>query len=259
MNVALLGWTPQPVRLMASAARLCYSKEGPCAAYHAMDDPDTARSLVIRCIEAGHGSVLEHVSFTFGIEGISRACSHQLVRHRLCAISQQSQRYVDLTDFEIVIPEAFTEIEENHPAWEERGPMARLQRVKLDAREHYAGIILAFETEGVRGEEAAQDARYVLPNATKTNLIWTTNFRNLIHVCSVRLCKRAQWEIRELFKSIVTTLGRLGELSDHRFLSQFLVPQCQALGYCTQGARSCGSMPLKAQVLEAWRAKETQT
>ena len=108
------------------------------------------------------------------------------------------------------------------------------------------------------GEEARQDARYLLPNAHKTNLVWTVNFRELIHVCSVRLCARAQWEIRGVMEQIVESLSGEGASDDHQFLAAFLQPKCYSLGYCPEGERGCGERPTKEEVLSAWKKAKEQ-
>lgn len=248
MNVYVLAWTPHPVELIATAARLCYSKGGPLEALRDVKgDLDKARKLITSCVAGGHESVLEHASFTFGIEGISRACSHQLVRHRLTAISQQSQRYVDLGENEdyFVTPPTISRCFVIGPEYEE---MAR-----RPFRE-YVHLQTALRDEGRSSvEEVNQDARYVLPNACKTNLVWSMNFRELMHVCSVRLCARAQWEIRGVMERIVATLAGEGAEDDLRFLAGFLRPKCESLGYCPEGKRSCGTMPTKEEVLSAWK------
>jgi len=236
---------------MAAAALLCYDKGGPMDAWRKAGNEVTARKIVQQCAESGHGSVIEHASFTFGIEGISRACSHQLVRHRIGAFSQQSQRYVNLEEDcweggNLVYPPSFQMVpDRGHDLY---------ALVKLD----YRDWVDELEERGLEGEEANQDARYVLPNACKTNIIWTTNFRNLIHVCSLRLCKRAQWEIRELFERIVDVLSGEGAPADHRWMSSFLSPKCRQLGYCDEGARSCGAMPKKEEVLAVYAMHGTE-
>jgi thymidylate synthase (FAD) len=229
---------------MAAAALLCYDKGGPTDAWRKAGNEALAKRIVEQCAESGHGSVIEHAGFTFGIEGISRACSHQLVRHRIGAFCQQSQRYVNLAEEcweggNFVVP----------PSFEEAGVDPEILR---DATKYYSVLVDRLELVGFKGESANQDARYILPNACKTNLIWTTNFRNLIHVCSLRLCKRAQWEIRDLFYLIVSTLSGEGASDDHRWMAGFLKPKCRMLGYCDEGERSCGAMPRKAAVLAAY-------
>jgi thymidylate synthase (FAD) len=170
------------------------------------------------------------------------------VRHRIGAFSQQSQRYVNLVedcweDGNFVIPPKTRggDLDSNDVP-RRLHEFTDSQLVVEMVYKHLIDLGLSEE-----------DARYVLPNATKTNIIWTTNFRNLIHVCSLRLCKRAQWEIRSVFERIVSLMSGDGALEDHRWMAEFLKPKCQILGYCDEvEGRSCRAMPLKAVVLAAW-------
>jgi len=227
------------------AARLCYSKGGIKEVMAQTRDDEKNRKLIQACFEAGHESILEHASLTFGVEGISRACSHQLVRHRLTSISQQSQRYVDMNEAgdQCIYPRGI------HPEADGLAYMGFMET----AWHHYAAMQAIMAEYGLTGEEANQDARYVLPNACPTNLIWTMNFRELIHICSVRLCKRAQWEIRGVVGRMVDLLFAPGASDDLQFLGGFLTPKCASLGYCPEGEKSCGLFPKKAEVLGAWQ------
>ena len=172
------------------AARVCYSDKGftdiwcetPMTGMDKEDpENDKALKLLQGIVKAGHGSVLEHCCFTFSIEGISRACSHQLVRHRIASYSQQSQRYVNGDKFDYVIP---PEIEKHEMAKMAFENFMKQTMVMYDA-------MLA---NGIKKE----DARYLLPNATTTNIVVTMNARELLHFIELRTSPRAQWEIREL-------------------------------------------------------------
>ncbi|MDP2659254.1 MAG: FAD-dependent thymidylate synthase, partial [Dehalococcoidia bacterium] len=178
--------------------------------------------LLEHLLSSGHLSPLEHISFTFAIEGVSRAASHQLVRHRLASYSQQSQRYVSLKKLDCVTP----------PKIQRKPELAVAFQEAVDSVHRLYGRMLE---EGI----PAEDARYILPNAACTNLVMTMNARELIHVCSVRLCLRAQWEIRELFthvKSEVETVApRIGAE---------LMIKCDRLGYCDE-RESCGLYPTR--------------
>jgi thymidylate synthase (FAD) len=177
MHVEVLGLTEYvagdgpPEALLEHAGRVCYQSE-------ARGQP--GRFLRAR-IREGHESIIEHASITFEISGISRACSHQLVRHRIASYSQESQRYVDMVAPEFVVPPSVREDPEAQAVWDEF--MARVGDVYRELR-----------ALGVRKE----DARFVLPNATATRIIVTMNFRALRHFISVRCDKAAQWEIRAL-------------------------------------------------------------
>ena len=177
------------------SARVCYSDKGYTDIWcetpmTGMDkeDPETddALKLLRGIVRAGHGSVLEHCCFTFSIEGISRACSHQLVRHRIASYSQQSQRYVKGDKFGYVIP----------PEIEKR------EDLKKAFDEHMRNTMVLYNTLVLSGIKK-EDARYLLPNATTTNIVVTMNARELLHFIGLRTSPRAQWEIRELAKEML--------------------------------------------------------
>jgi thymidylate synthase (FAD) len=237
VKVSLLAYTPEPDRLVVAAALLCYQKGGPEQAYRRAGDEKLRGRLFGELVRQGHGSVLEHPSFTFGIEGISRACSHQLVRHRISAYNQQSQRYVDVGD-----PEYFVKPESLE------GDGGRFEQVIGETVGYYRDIVEQFRGEGKTAEQAQEDARYILPNATMTNLIWTTNLRNLLHVCHVRMCSRAQWEIRGLVHEC-----RRAMEPKFPVIAKYMVVKCHpnAVGYCDEEFRSCGFRPLREDVVPA--------
>lgn len=235
MRVTLLTHTPEPERVVVAAALLCYQKGSPEAAYERAGNERLRTRLFEELIRQGHGSTLEHASFTFGIEGISRACSHQLVRHRLSSYNQQSQRYVDVGDPDYFVkPSSLS------------GDGGRFEQVVAETVRYYRDILDQFAAEGIKGEQAQQDARYIIPNAGKTNLIWTTNLRNLLHVCHVRMCSRAQWEIRQL-------MFACRRVMEARFplIAKYMVVKCHpnAVGYCDEEFRSCGFRPRREEVI----------
>ena len=235
MNITLLAQTPEPERLVVAAALLCYQKGDPEQAYARAGNDKLRTRLFEELIRQGHGSTLEHPSFTFGIEGISRACSHQLVRHRLSSYNQQSQRYVDVGDPEYFIkPESLS------------ADGGRFEDVVAETVNYYRDIIDQFAAEGVKGEQAQQDARYIIANAGKTNLIWTTNLRNLLHVCHVRMCNRAQWEIRQMMFACRRVMEQGFPL-----IAKYMVVKCHphAVGYCDEEFRSCGFRPKREDVV----------
>ncbi len=179
MKVELINYTPEPDRSAAHAALTCYSEEVP--EKEEMSE-GKIEEILGKIKESGHHSVIEHASFTFAIKDVSRTLTHQLVRHRLASYSQQSQRYVNIEDFDPVIPDS---IEENDEA-----------KKKFD---ELMGEVKHAYTELKEMEDVPlEDARFVLPNATKTNIIVTMNARELWHFFSLRCCKRAQWEIRDM-------------------------------------------------------------
>ena len=209
---------------MYTAARTCYSDGTPSKIHKDIFCSDKKKkALVDAVIAMGHHSVLEHVSMTFSIEGISRACSHQLVRHRIgVSFSQQSQRYIKFgRNLPYVIPESIS--------MDEYG-------LKKDFIEHMDRVMDFYEyliEQGVPNE----DARFVLPNACCTNLVMTVNARELIEMCKIRMCATAQWEIQSMFHMIATMVAKNKNLS---FLYGYLKPKCDWVGFCPEGKRSCG-------------------
>ncbi|MCD6155923.1 MAG: FAD-dependent thymidylate synthase [Candidatus Atribacteria bacterium] len=212
MEVLLVAHTPDPERVVARSARVCYSFSPPQEI-----SIEEARRLIKELIFRGHHSVLEHVSFTFLIKGLSRVTSHQLVRHRIASYSQQSQRYTDLTKASFVTPPL---INENPKAAEV------FQEVVKTTLEAYNKLVEL----GVPRE----DARFVLPQAVKTNLVFTANARELRHFFSLRLCNRAQWEIRELAFQMLKIVREIASS-----IFEEVGPPCLR-GTCPEGERGCG-------------------
>ena len=176
MKVTLITHTPEPERIVAAAAKLCYSSAS--IADLAAIESDKAAEFIDKLPEA-HQSPFEHVSFTFGIEGVSRAMLAQITRHRIASFSVQSQRYVNMDEFGYVVP-----------------PSIAANQDALDEYEHFmdrADLVYTYLRHcGI----PAEDARFVLPNACETQMIVTMNARELMHFFSLRCCQRAQWEIR---------------------------------------------------------------
>ncbi len=218
MKVTLLQHTPEPEKTVALAARLCYSAATIGDLQEKLSSSDVA-SFLEKIMSLGHQSVLEHVSFTFGIEGISRACSHQLVRHRLASYSQQSQRYVTFKGdgFPLVVPDAIAA----DPALQ-----ATFDRAMAACAVAYRELVDA----GV----PAEDARFVLPNAAETKIIVTMNGRELLHFFELRCCERAQWEIRAMAVEMLKLVKPLAPV-----VFAAAGPGCVA-GACPEGAMTCG-------------------
>lgn len=219
MKVALLQHTPEPELTVALAARLCYS---PVAISELQDRLSGAdiKSFLDKIMSLGHQSVLEHASFTFGIEGISRVTSHQLVRHRLASYSQQSQRYVSHTErFEAVVPPSISQ----RPAM-----LARFEAQLAALHQAYGEMVEA----GI----PAEDARYILPNATETKLMVTMNARELRHFFQLRCCERAQWEIRAMAVAMLKVVKPLAPT-----IFREAGPGCLA-GTCPEGTLTCGKI-----------------
>lgn len=217
MQVDLIAYTPAPEQVVAAAARLCHAPVGAAALKEAMGEKQS-QGLVDRVIAMGHTSTLEHVSFTFAIEGVSRALTHQLVRHRIASYSQQSQRYVGAHDFAYIIPPS---IANNDNA------RRRFAELMAQARQCYQELTAL----GV----AKEDARYVLPNATETKILVTMNARALLNFFRLRCCSRAQWEIRALAE---TMLAKVQAVAPHLFAQAG--PPCVSEGHCPEGPLSCG-------------------
>ena len=191
MKVSLIQATPKPIETIAQIASICYDS-----------DPKNPLGLVKHLYRNGHHSVFEHIYFTFKIEGISRACSHQVVRHRHCSFTQRSQRYCSEDGFSYVMPESIEEVDEFD------GFSGFMEMVTENYRELVA--------LGVPNE----DARMVLPNACATSLYLSCNLRELIHICNERLCSRAQWEIRAMVQEMVALVD-----PELQFM---LVPKCKS-------------------------------
>jgi thymidylate synthase (FAD) len=183
MKIRLLRISQAPEDIIASAARICYASTP--------ETPGANKKLVKNLREWGHLSTYEHASATFLIEGVSRACTHQLVRHRLASYNQQSQRYVDESNFKYVTP----------PSIRKKKSVKKVFDASMkSARQAYVKLIEA----GVPKE----DARFMLPNATQTKIVVTMNFRELRHFIRLRSTKNSQWEIREVAKKMLEMLKK---------------------------------------------------
>lgn len=221
MKVSLIRYTPEPEQTVAAAARLCYSPDQ-------VDDllvgltEKRAKSLLSKLVEQRHFSPFEHASFTFGISGVSRSLSHQLVRHRIASYSQQSQRYVAMSTVPVVVPPT---IAANPEALE-------LFRQAMQTVEQTYQRLLT--------KVPAEDARYILPNACQTNLVVTMNARSLHNFFSLRCCNRAQWEIRELAWQMLDLVRAVAPA-----LFQGAGPGCLNGSGCQEGAMSCGEPPVR--------------
>lgn len=225
LKVSILAHTPDPENIVALSARLCYSPVGIEELKDKLSEEEKER-LINLLKESGHLSPFEHASFTFAVEGISRACSHQLVRHRIASYSQQSQRYVsEEKGFEYIVPPI---IKEDYEL------MEIFIQAMNKAHSYYCKLIEAFEKRGIKGEFARQDARFVLPNAAETKIVITMNARELLHFFRVRCCNRAQWEIRELATEMLKISKKIAPR-----LFKDVGPPC-LLGKCPEGKFSCG-------------------
>ena len=216
MQVRLLYHTPDPERAVYIAARLCYSK-------HDIKDIEreslykSPKDLIERLKRSGHLSVFEHAVFTFSLEGVSRVMTHQLVRHRIASYSQRSQRYVDEIGFNYVVPPSVRENPEAEKIFRE---------IMKKSEEAYRRLC----SLGIDKE----DARYLIPQGIETKIIVTMNARELLHFFTLRCCMRAQWEIRETAKRMLSLAKRVAPL-----IFKDAGPSC-VRGECSEGEFSCG-------------------
>ncbi|MBR0383606.1 MAG: FAD-dependent thymidylate synthase [Eubacteriaceae bacterium] len=240
LHVNLIAHTPEPEKVIAAAAKLCYSHAG---TQELLDDltPEKAEGFLKKLMTFGHASPLEHASFTFGIEGVSRALTHQLVRHRLASYSQKSQRYVTEGQFDYVVPpeiKAVPDAEKIYIKAMKDAQAAYDAIAEKLADGHYITMINkgADEKTARRNAEkkAIEDARFVLPNACETKIVVTMNVRELLHFFENRCCNRAQWEIREC----ATQMLKLCKQTAPTLFAN-AGPGC-VRGACPEGAMSCG-------------------
>lgn len=233
-KVEVLAYTPEPLSLIYAAFRQCYHAGFVADMWPRLLSGEISRDkqadFVANVLASGHNSPVEHVSFTFALSGVSRALTHQLVRHRIASYSQQSQRYVDASNFDYVLPPA---VAANAQAGE------RFARFMDEVGNAYRDIKAMLEAEG--GAAAArEDARFVLPQAAASNIVVTMNCRSLLNFFEHRCCTRAQWEIRGVALAMLercqTILPELFRLAGAR---------CERLGYCPEGEKfTCGRYPL---------------
>lgn len=242
MKVKIIAHTPEPEKVISMAAKLCYSPVGVEQIEENLTDEAIDRFLNM-LINIGHESPLEHVTFTFAVEGISRACSHQIVRHRIASFSQQSQRYVKLDQFEYIIPKEIEAIEEAKKIFieaMEKDQESYDKLVEILFEKHYNNLIKSGknEKEAKRNAEkkAIEDARYVFPNACETKMVFTMNTRSLYNFLHHRCCERAQWEIRELATQMLKELKQVAPI-----LFKKSGPNC-VKGPCPEGNMTCGDI-----------------
>ena len=222
-RVALVRHTADPEALTALGARLCYAGGDVDRLLSLIEEKDQ-KAFVEKIMSMGHESVLEHVSFTFLIEGVSRVLLAQLTRHRIASFSVQSQRYVSYADgFGYIVP----------PAIRQLGPeaVAEYESQMAQMQSWYEGWQKKL---GDAGEKSNEDARFVLPNACETRILMTMNARELRHFFSLRMCSRAQWEIRQMATSMFEQCCRVAPA-----MFRDAGPGCLR-GACPEGAKSCG-------------------
>ena len=218
MDVTLLYHTPEPERAVATAARLCYAPVGGRELMESLTD-EKIRKVLTTIMASGHFSTLEHASYTFAVEGVSRALTHQLVRHRLASYNQQSQRYVTFKEEPPIV----------RPASVDTNPEA------AQAFDEAIEACWQAYDKLVQAGVPAEDARYILPNACETKIVVTMNIRELMHFFSNRCCNRAQWEIRELAWKMLELVRPTAP-----FIFRTAGPGCMR-GACPEGKMCCGN------------------
>jgi thymidylate synthase (FAD) len=219
MNVKLLGYTSSPEKLPAMAAILTHSKIKP---ENLEKTPKKEHSAVLeQVLKLGHTSVIEHASFTFAISDVSRSLTHQLVRHRIASYSQQSQRYVNLNEPNYVTPPSIGKNMRTKKAYEET-----------------MGVIWAHYNKLLGLKIPAEDARYVLPNATCTNIMVTMNARSLLNFFELRCCLHAQWEIRMLANKMLQEVKKVAPL-----IFRNAGPSCKTKQICPEKKKNCPLYP----------------
>ncbi|HCU33171.1 MAG TPA: FAD-dependent thymidylate synthase [Ruminococcaceae bacterium] len=239
-KVTLLAYTPEPEKLVAAAAKLCYSSSSPQTLMDGLT-PEKTESFLEMLQTIGHESPIEHVSFTFGIEGVSRSLLAQITRHRIASYSVQSQRYVREKDFQYVTPPEIAAIPEALELYEQT--MAQIgesyDRLAAMLKQKHTETLMAGgmeEKAAARKAEkmAIEDARFVLPNACDTQMVVTMNARSLYNFFRHRCCNRAQWEIREVAYQM---LALVHEVAPTLFQNAGAPCIC---GNCPEGKMSCG-------------------
>ena len=232
MEVELISYTKNPDGVANMGAEICTFSDIPM-----IETCVDGKRTLHHALDSGHESVIEHACFTFAVSGVSRALTHQLVRHRLASFSQQSQRYVLMDRFDYVVPESI--------------------RSNSDALEDYTHLmetINAFYLDYIDPNDGygidLEDARYILPNACCTNIMITMNARELRHFFALRCCHRAQWEIRELAQKM---LALVQDIAPHIF--ENAGASCDILGYCPE-KRGCGKAPSLDQLKLAYEGDQ---
>lgn len=217
MKVTLITYTPEPEKIIASAAKLCYSSSDINSLMNNLTT-EKIETFIKNLTDLGHQSPLEHCTFTFGIEGVSRALLAQLTRHRIASYSVKSQRYVKEGHFEYIIPQTIKEDD-----------VLFLEYIELMER------IQSFYDSAIKRGIQAEDARFALPNACSTQLIMTMNIRSLLNFFELRCCERAQWEIREMANKM---LDICKEIAPNLFANAGA--SC-VRGKCREGKMCCGN------------------
>ena len=253
MEVTLLGYTPVPEKMIAAAAKLCYSDSGAMDLMDGLDEEKTAHFMEM-LTNIGHESPIEHASFTFAIEGVSRSPLAQINRHRIASFSAQSQRYVKKSSFVYITPPAIAEDPQAKAVFEESmaHAFAAYNQLadQLEQRYLQENLRAGMTEKAARSKaekKAIEDARFVLPNACETKMVVTMNARSLYHFFRLRCCRRAQWEIRELAMKMLRLCCQAAPM-----LFANAGPGCCS-GPCPEGKMSCGAASEVRSQVEALR------
>lgn len=228
LSVELISIPNDMIKTIYTACKTCYSAKLPYENFLNAPDEEKMLSLIKRVIGSGHYSTIEHIQLTFAVQNVSRACTHQLVRHRHMSFSQKSQRYVkEKGEFDYIVPKAIEKNPELNKKFED-----------------FIASTSALYQEFIEAGILAEDARSILPNAAASSLVASLNLRELIHLSNLRLCTRAQAEIRALVKAMVDEV-----VKKEPWLKPYLVPKCERLGYCDED-KSCGRMKTKEELIK---------
>ncbi|MCL5795036.1 MAG: FAD-dependent thymidylate synthase [Patescibacteria group bacterium] len=225
MNMRLIGYTKDAEQIVAVAVRQCYSALSGTQLKKKITAEKRAK-LIAQVVACDHTSTIEHVSFTFAIEGVSRVLTHELVRHRIASYSQQSQRYVTAENFKYIIPPS---IKNNKQA------LKNYKKIILQDQKAYNDLLNL--------KIAKEDARFVLPNATETKIIVTMNARSLFNFLRRRMCNRAQWEIRTLAQKMHKLLMKVAPN-----IFKYAGPTCKTEKICWEGKLNCGLPNIKKDI-----------
>ena len=224
--VKLISKPENMLKTVYTACRTCYSADSPINIHENATDEEKMLKLISNVVASGHHSTIEHIQISFAISNVSRACTHQLVRHRLMSFSQKSQRYVkEKGQFDYIIPPTI-----------DKNPELREKFIS------FMGEISNKYQEFIEAGIPAEDARFVMPNAAASALVASLNLRELIHLAQLRLCTRAQYEIRCLVKSMCDEVVKA-----EPWLKDYLVPKCEFLGFCDEH-KSCGRKITKEEL-----------
>ena len=227
--VKLISKPENMLKTIYTACRTCYSADSPINIYDGATDEEKMLKLIERVISSGHYSTIEHIQVSFAISNVSRACTHQFVRHRHVSFSQKSQRYVkEKGQFDYIIP-----------------PTIAKNPELLQKYNDFMANVANFYTEMTEAQIPAEDARFILPNAAASSIVASLNLRELIHIANIRLCTRAQYEIRVMTKMMCDAL-----IAEEPWLAKYLVPKCEKLGYCDED-KCCGRKIRKEEFLSA--------